>query len=446
MNIQQNPIILMTDLENNSNRKVLMTLFLSARLLPLPSGCYKQPGYWCTQASSSATNAPRSVRCLLSVFLYALTLLWCVPTQAGQCETAYERKAYQEVLNSCRQAAANGDLEAAFRLGEAYQYSNTELQDTERALHWYERAAERGHVLAQRNLATLYSNGEGVRQDHFKAYQWYKRAAAQGQPHSQLMLGMMYLYGEGAAADKEQALYWIQSAAENNEPYAQYMYGKIRFPEDSDAGIRWYRKAAEQNNEYALYRLGVLYYHGEYLPQDYEVALELAQRAIDAGHRNGSILKRKVLEMRPDLAQSSATQKLSSPPQATAAAAASVPDRASPPQPAPISSAPAKTGGAHWLLQQSPAHFSIQLAVMKELSSIERFHRWHGLEDQTHFYQSRFPAGDAYVLLYGSYANQQDAQSAIRHLPEKVKAMRPWVRSLGKLQQSYKAVSSKSAD
>ncbi len=405
---------------------------------------------------------------------FALALGWCLPAQAQTCDTAYQDKAYQAVLTQCYQAASKGDLEAAFRLGEAYEYGNSEVRDVQQALRWYEQAAERGHALAQRNLATLYSNGtystdashssgesdaksQGIRQDPFKAYQWYKRAAAQGQPHSQLMLGMMYLYGEGAIADSQQALYWIQSAAENNEPYAQYMYGKMLFPKDADAGIRWYRKAAAQNNEYALYRLGVLYYHGQHLVQDYEMALDLAERAIAAGHRNGSILKRKVLEMRPDLARATEADTSSievenegKPRPSTIAQPRSAPtpqpltSQASPGAPAPALLTKGK--GANWLFAQPPQHYSIQLAVMKELTSIQRFHRWYGLENQTHYYQSGSQAGDLYVLLHGSYPSQETAQAAIKALPEKVQQLKPWVRSLGTLQQSYQAVSAEPAN
>ncbi|MGH9552972.1 MAG: SAF domain-containing protein, partial [Terriglobales bacterium] len=76
-------------------------------------------------------------------------------------------------------AAAEGDAEAMFDLGDTLWYKP---QENAKAVQWFTKAAELGHLQSQMKLAKAYSTGDRVVQDEAKAAKWYQAAAAQGSP------------------------------------------------------------------------------------------------------------------------------------------------------------------------------------------------------------------------------------------------------------------------
>ncbi len=77
-----------------------------------------------------------------------------------------------------RVAAAQGHPEAAYRLALRAFYG--EPRDVARAVELYRQAAERGHAVAQNNLGALYVGGVGVPQDFSRALYWFRQAAERG--------------------------------------------------------------------------------------------------------------------------------------------------------------------------------------------------------------------------------------------------------------------------
>jgi len=67
---------------------------------------------------------------------------------------------------------------------------------------------------------------------------------------------------------------WCHKAAEQGHAIAQsalgvsYYYGQ-GVPQDYAEGVKWYSKAAEQGDATAQFALGKAYDHGEGVPQDY---------------------------------------------------------------------------------------------------------------------------------------------------------------------------------
>ncbi len=79
----------------------------------------------------------------------------------------------------------------------------------------YERLnelAEQGDGDAQFRLGVAYENGSGVPQDSAKAFAWYRRAAAQGYAYAQYALGVAYELGQGVQLDMEVAKKWYRIA------------------------------------------------------------------------------------------------------------------------------------------------------------------------------------------------------------------------------------------
>lgn len=82
----------------------------------------------------------------------------------------------QENINDLIKKAEQGDVEAQFNLGIAYEKGYGVEQSYEKAVYWYTKAAEQGNANAQNNLGVAYHNGNGVEQDKNKAIYWFRKA------------------------------------------------------------------------------------------------------------------------------------------------------------------------------------------------------------------------------------------------------------------------------
>ncbi|WP_376748219.1 tetratricopeptide repeat protein, partial [Stutzerimonas nitrititolerans] len=67
-----------------------------------------------------------------------------------------------DALRACQQAASQGDLQAAYELGEFHYDGRRAPRDLNKALHWFEQASLKGHALAQHRLGTMFFRGEAV--------------------------------------------------------------------------------------------------------------------------------------------------------------------------------------------------------------------------------------------------------------------------------------------
>jgi hypothetical protein len=114
-------------------------------------------------------------------------------------------------------------------------------------------AAEQGSAIGQLQLGIRYYLGKGVPKDYFEAVRWYRKAAEQGDAGGQQRLGLMYDQGYGVPQDYDQAVSWYRKAAEH-----EHETGQVESAEVHSLFI------AE-----AQYDLGIKYYRGEGVSQDY---------------------------------------------------------------------------------------------------------------------------------------------------------------------------------
>ena len=193
-----------------------------------------------------------------------------------------------EELEQLRTAAAQGDSNAQYDLGEKYYYGEGVEQNLEEAVKWYRPAAGRGHVGAQVSLGWMYENGQGVEQDDKRAARWYMAAAKQGNAVAQRNLGVLYKNGQGVEQDDEEAVKWFRASAEQGYASAQvhlgWMYENGRgIEQDGAKAVRWYTAAAEQGNAVAQYNLGILYKNGQYVEQNDEEAVKWFRASAEQG-------------------------------------------------------------------------------------------------------------------------------------------------------------------
>jgi len=85
-----------------------------------------------------------------------------------------------EALRACERAAGEGDLQAAYELGEYHYDGRRAPRDLAKALHWFEQASLQGHAVAQHRLGVMFFRGEGVPANNVQAYVVLKMSAVNG--------------------------------------------------------------------------------------------------------------------------------------------------------------------------------------------------------------------------------------------------------------------------
>lgn len=140
-------------------------------------------------------------------------------------------------IEELRAKANQGDANAQFQLGFAFDQGRGVAKNQTEAATWYRKAAEQGDAAAQNSLGSMYQYGEGVSQDNAEAVRWYQKAADQGYREAYTNLGYMYDGGLGLKQDKEKA-------------------------------VKLYHSGAEKGSLNAMLNLGVSYWKGEGVSKD----------------------------------------------------------------------------------------------------------------------------------------------------------------------------------
>ena len=209
------------------------------------------------------------------------------------------------------QAAEKGHPEAQVSLGLLYQEGRGVEQDYARARTLYEDAAATGHPRARNNLGLLYVRGHGVLQDYEKAAELFAQAAEAGLPGGLRNLGVMYENGFGVPVDEaraaelyrlagqsggavtgttptlaydprlapppsdEDSLQALSRMAQAGDPVAEFQLAFLlaSTPEADAAAIRQaaqlFERAAQAGHGPSMRNLGLLYFEGRGVPQDY---------------------------------------------------------------------------------------------------------------------------------------------------------------------------------
>ena len=131
------------------------------------------------------------------------------------------------VIDAVRDLAAQGDVEATFLMGTAYDEGLGYPIDHPEAMRWYLRAAAMGHVLAVHNVGNMHRDGRGTEVDMEAATMWWLRAARAGDVIPALRLGEAYEAGNGVVQKLEEARHWYGVAAAAGNAAAAEALGRI---------------------------------------------------------------------------------------------------------------------------------------------------------------------------------------------------------------------------
>ncbi|HFT8606537.1 TPA: AAA family ATPase [Pseudomonas aeruginosa] len=122
---------------------------------------------------------------------------------------------------------------------------------------------------------------------------------------------------------------------------------------------------------------------------------------------------------------------------APAKPAASKPATTAAAKPAPAPAAkPASGGGAgsQWYRNQSGGNFALQILGTGSEANAQAFIRQQGGGDYRYF-KKTLQGKPFYVVTYGSFPNRAAALAAVKKLPSKVQAGKPWPRTFASIQQ-----------
>ncbi|WP_263143844.1 SPOR domain-containing protein [Pseudomonas sp. RIT-PI-AD] len=95
-------------------------------------------------------------------------------------------------------------------------------------------------------------------------------------------------------------------------------------------------------------------------------------------------------------------------------------------------SAPVAPGG-DWYRSQSAGNYVLQVLGTRAESSAKAFVQQNGSDYR--YFQKTHEGKPLYVVTYGNFANRAAAQAAVKSLPAKAQAGKPWPRTVGSIQQ-----------
>lgn len=197
------------------------------------------------------------------------------------------------VENWAIKSAEQGYVNAQSLLGDLYF---NEFHDVNKAIYWWEKAAEQEDTHCMQNLGNLYFQGKEVPQDINKAFEWVKRASYAGDVDASLFLGETYYYGDyGFPVDYNEAFNWFNKAAQLNNKIGLYRTGYMlaygpEIKQNLEKAFENLSKSAQLGYAGAYNDLAYFYAKGLYVPQNFSLALEMVDEAINLTPNSNEVI------------------------------------------------------------------------------------------------------------------------------------------------------------
>ncbi|MGE0387810.1 MAG: SPOR domain-containing protein [Gammaproteobacteria bacterium] len=97
---------------------------------------------------------------------------------------------------------------------------------------------------------------------------------------------------------------------------------------------------------------------------------------------------------------------------------------------------PAGTKGPRWIQDQKPGRWVLQLFGTYEQAAAMKFIRDYKVGDEGAWYKTVHKGRSWYVVVYGLYSSRTAAAAAVPSLPPKIKALKPFPRSIADLRSA----------
>ncbi|QIB49947.1 AAA family ATPase [Pseudomonas sp. OIL-1] len=97
---------------------------------------------------------------------------------------------------------------------------------------------------------------------------------------------------------------------------------------------------------------------------------------------------------------------------------------------------PEPAGNAGWYRQQPAGNFALQLLGTRSEQAAADFVTRHSALSELHYFETVHEGKPWFVVTQGAYGGREQAQRAIAGLPDAVRTLKPWPRSMAGIQQS----------
>jgi TPR repeat protein len=191
-----------------------------------------------------------------------------------------------EIIKSAQQ----GDTLAQEYLGILYANGFGVSEDITMSFYWNLQASQNGNSIAMSTLAWMYHKGLGTPIDNKKFLEWNLQAAKQGEVIAQYNLGWGLLTGIDGETDINQGIYWLEKAGENGLSMAYWKLAKVfdnglnKILIDKKHAFQYYSKGAQLGDQRCEYDIGVMYYSGEFVKQNFAQAIFWFDKAAKHGY------------------------------------------------------------------------------------------------------------------------------------------------------------------
>ncbi|KQQ59496.1 cell division protein [Pseudomonas sp. Leaf129] len=102
-------------------------------------------------------------------------------------------------------------------------------------------------------------------------------------------------------------------------------------------------------------------------------------------------------------------------------------------KPAPAAAAAKPAAGGSWYAGQSPSNYVVQILGTSNEGAAQAYVKEQGGDFR--YFKKTLQGKPLYVITYGSFASRDAAVAAIKNLPAKVQAGKPWPRTVASVQQ-----------
>ena len=153
--------------------------------------------------------------------------------------------------------------------------------DSNKTLEILDKAASQGHIQSIHKLGEFFLEGKIVEEDYDKAAKLFEKAAMQGYAKSLKELYFMYENGDVVCHNSDEFIELIEKFPDAFfEIGCAYLSGD-RVEEDLETAFNFFKNGASKGSLKAKYYLGRMYFYGEGVEQNYNVAIKLIWEAAE---------------------------------------------------------------------------------------------------------------------------------------------------------------------
>lgn len=182
-----------------------------------------------------------------------------------------------DILNTknieyCKQKAAEGELDAIFRLGEMYEYSINCKWNNKASHKLYLEASSKGHALAK--IKEIISNSKSVNHADIETlWNTIITLSSEGVEQAKIFAAKCYIKGYYVSKNIEKAIDYIDNVSEGNHPISTYLSAEILldyYPNGAEEAIALLEKSGNSGYVKSQLKLVDIFYDGEIIPSDYK--------------------------------------------------------------------------------------------------------------------------------------------------------------------------------